>query len=304
MDRPSPGFLFADAGFDVWFGNSRGSFHSLGHVKWNSASDPQYWQFTWQHMADYDIPAMIPFVLQQTKQNKLTYVGHSQGTLQMFAHLADDPSFMKFLNVFIALAPVGTVRHLDISFFGILKEIPLMKALEDRGVYEFLPNPKHNLVFYEVCHSFGAVCDGIIGFFADVQVGSDNLEMIPTIMAHEPGGTSTLNMQHWQQMTNYWSSKVQKFDYGSEANLANYGQTLPPHYDFSKIPGPIALFTGSDDKLADPKDVSWLESILPSQSISFKANFPSFGHATFIWGNLTSMQYMQQVINLAKNYKS
>ena len=303
MDRPSPGFLFADAGFDVWFGNSRGSFHSLGHTKWDCRTDPQYWQFTWQHMADYDVPAMIPFVLQQTKQAQLTYVGHSQGTLQMFAHLASEPSFMKNLNLFIALAPVGTVRHLDITLFSLLKEVPLMKALEDRGVYEFLPNPQHNLEFYEVCHTFGAVCDDIIGFFADVQVQSDNLEMIPTILSHEPGGTSTLNMQHWQQMTNYWTYKVQKFDFGSVGNLANYGTSSPPAYDFSKVPGPIALFTGNDDKLADPTDVKWLESVLPSASVEFKTQLQGFGHATFIWGNSTSMLYFQQVIDLANKYK-
>ena len=79
MNQPCPAFLFADAGYDVWLGNSRGSYHSLGHIKWNYNTDPQYWQFTWQHMADYDIPAVIPFVLQYTKLAKLAYVGHSQG---------------------------------------------------------------------------------------------------------------------------------------------------------------------------------------------------------------------------------
>ena len=304
MNKPAPGFLFADAGYDVWFGNSRGSFHSLGHTKWNSKTDPQYWQFTWQHMADFDIPAVIPYVLKQTNQAKLTYVGHSQGTLQMFSHLSNNPSFMNNLNIFIALAPIGTVRHLEITLFAILKQIPLMKALEDNGVYEFLPNPSDNLLFYEVCHTFGSACDEIIGFFADMQVQSDNLEQFPTIMAHEPGGTSTLNMQHWQQMTDYFSNKVQKFDYGSTGNMANYGQSTPPIYDFSKVPGPIALFTGTDDRLGDPKDEVWLEATIPSKSVVYKTELQGFGHLTFLWGNSTSMNYFQQVLNLANQYKT
>lgn len=302
MNEPAPAFMFADAGYDVWLGNSRGSYHSLGHIKYNYKTDKQYWQFTWQDMADYDIPAVIPFVLKFTNQAKLAYVGHSQGTLQMFAHLSGNQSFMDNLSIFIALAPVGTVRHLEIDFFRLVKEIPLMKALEDLGIYEFLPNHHENLLFYEVCYRFGIVCDGIIGFFTDMKVSMDNEERFPVIFAHETGGTSTLNMEHWQQMTDYLSNKVQKFNYGTEGNLANYGTRDPPQYDFSKIPGPIALFTGNDDRLADVTDVKWLESVLPSSSVVFNVQENGFGHLTFLWAK--DMSYFQQVINLANSYKS
>lgn len=304
MNQPAPGFMFSDAGYDVWFGNSRGSFHSLGHTKWNYNKDPQYWQFTWQHMADYDIPAMIPFVLSYTKLSKLTYVGHSQGTLQMFAHLAASPSFMKSISIFIALAPVGTVRYLNIEMFNELKLIPLMKALEDNNVFQFLPNQQENLAFYEICHTFGSACDNILGFFTDMEVQNDNTARFPTILAHEPGGTSTLNMQHWQQMTNYLTYKVQKFDYGSQGNMANYGQSTPPVYDFSKIPGPIAIFSGNMDRLADTTDVAWLEKTIPASSVVYKTVENGFGHLTFVWGLPSLMtSYFQQVINLANQYK-
>ena len=304
MDIPSPGFILSDAGFDVWFGNSRGSYHSLGHTTLNFKTDPEYWQFTWQHMADYDIPSAILFVLQKTTHSKLTYIGHSQGTLQMFAHLSSNPSFISNLNIFIALAPVGTVRHMEIPFFSILDKFPLIKALEDQGIYEFLPNTHSNLEYYEVCHTFGKVCDDLLWLFADIQVENDNLERFPTIIAHEPGGTSTLNTLHWQQMTNYWTSKVQKFDYGHVGNMANYGQSSPPLYDYSQIEGPIALFSGNADRLADVKDVQWLESVLPEKSVVFNKQLNGFGHATFIWGNAQSMEYFQEVIQLINQYSS
>lgn len=302
-NQPCQGFMFSDAGYDVWFGNSRGSYHSLGHVKWNYTTDPQYWQFTWQHMADYDIPSSISFVLQSTKQQKLTYIGHSQGTLIMFAHLASNPSFINNLNIFIALAPVGSVRHMGVPMFEVLKEFPLMKALEDVGVYEFLPNHHENLLFYEVCYRTGLACEDIINFFAGVQVESDNTERFPIIMAHEPGGTSTLNMEHWQQMTDYFLYKVQKFNYGKEGNLANYGQTEAPIYDMSKIPGPIAIFSGDLDRLADPTDVKWLESAIPKSSVVFNTVENNFGHQTFLWGNATAMEYFNTVIQVANQYK-
>ena len=302
MDIPAPAFLFSDAGFDVWLGNSRGSYHSLGHVKYNYNTDPQYWQFTWQHMADFDIPAVIPYVLKATNQKKLAYVGHSQGTLQMFAHLSDNPSFIDNISIFIALAPIGTVRHLEIRFFKILREVPILRALEDAGVYEFLPNHHENLLFYEVCYKFGPVCDDLIGFLADIQVSADNTARFPTILAHEPGGTSTLNMEHWQQMTDYLTYKVQRFDYGTTGNLANYGTKTPPAYDFSKVPGPVALFIGNDDRLSDPTDDAWLVKTLPKQSVVNITELPTFGHLTFVWG--IDMSYIQKVISLANQYQT
>jgi pimeloyl-ACP methyl ester carboxylesterase len=301
MNEPSPGFMFADSGFDVWFGNSRGSYHSLNHVKYTT-KDPQYWQFTWQHMADYDIPAVIPFVLKYTNLQKLTYVGHSQGTLQMFAHLSTVPSFINNINIFIALAPIGTVRYIDVTLFNILKLIPLFSALEAAGVYDFLPNLQTNLLFYETCYYFGIICDDVIGYFADMQVDADNLERFPTILSHEPGGTSTLNMEHWQQMTNYLTNKVQKYDYGATGNLANYGTKDAPQYDFTKIPGPIALFTGKEDRLGDVTDEEWLEKTIPSASVVYKVEEPTFGHLTFLWGK--DMSYFNTVIALANQYKT
>ena len=301
MDIPAPAFLFSDAGFDVWLGNSRGSYHSLGHVKYNYNTDPQYWQFTWQHMADFDIPAVIPYVLKATNQKKLAYVGHSQGTLQMFAHLSDNPSFIDNLSIFIALAPIGTVRYLDITMFNVLKEVPLLKALENAGVYQFLPNKQENLLFYSICYTFGPACDSIVGFFADMEVSADNTARLPTILAHEPGGTSTLNMEHWQQMTDYLTYKVQRFDYGTTGNLANYGTKTPPAYDFSKVPGPVALFIGNDDRLSDPTDDAWLVKTLPKQSVVNITELPTFGHLTFVWG--IDMSYIQKVISLANQYQ-
>jgi hypothetical protein len=36
-------------------------------------------------MAAYDLPAMINFVAQSTNTSSIGYVGHSEGTIQMFA---------------------------------------------------------------------------------------------------------------------------------------------------------------------------------------------------------------------------
>lgn len=81
----APAFMLANAGYDVWLGNSRGNKHSRKHLTLNPDKDKAFWEFTFQHMADIDLPEMFDFIYSKTFQ-KMYYLGHSQGTLIM--HIA------------------------------------------------------------------------------------------------------------------------------------------------------------------------------------------------------------------------
>jgi len=45
---------------------------------------------SWDEMANYDLPALLNYVLNVTSHEKLFYVGHSQGALIAFARLSHD----------------------------------------------------------------------------------------------------------------------------------------------------------------------------------------------------------------------
>lgn len=60
-------------------------------------------------MAAYDIPAIIDYVRMITHQSKVPYIGHSQGTIQMFAALTTIPTLAPKLKVFIGFGPVAYV---------------------------------------------------------------------------------------------------------------------------------------------------------------------------------------------------
>lgn len=58
-------------------------------------------------MAKYDLPAAFEYIHQKT-QKKIHYIGHSQGTMIMFAALADkNPIIKQYLASYIALGPVA-----------------------------------------------------------------------------------------------------------------------------------------------------------------------------------------------------
>ncbi|KAL0616112.1 Lysosomal acid lipase/cholesteryl ester hydrolase, partial [Plecturocebus cupreus] len=108
LANSSLGFILADAGFDVWMGNSRGNTWSRRH-KTLSVSQDEFWAFSYDEMAKYDLPASISFILNKTGQEQVYYVGHSQGTTIGFIAFSQIPELAKRIKMFFALAPVASV---------------------------------------------------------------------------------------------------------------------------------------------------------------------------------------------------
>lgn len=66
------GFELGKRGYDVWLANSRGNTYSRKHVKL-SPKQPQFWDYSFDQMIKYDLPASIDFICKTTKQSKLIY---------------------------------------------------------------------------------------------------------------------------------------------------------------------------------------------------------------------------------------
>ena len=61
----TPAFVLANAGYDVWLANNRGTRFGTAHVSLDTKSE-EYWNFNQEQMALYDLPANIDFVLKHT----------------------------------------------------------------------------------------------------------------------------------------------------------------------------------------------------------------------------------------------
>ena len=67
----------------MWLGNNRGNKYSRRHTKlhpWRNRK--KFFDYSFPEMAIYDMTSFIDYVLKETKQPKLFYAGHSQGTTQ------------------------------------------------------------------------------------------------------------------------------------------------------------------------------------------------------------------------------
>ncbi|KAF8151739.1 Alpha/Beta hydrolase protein [Crassisporium funariophilum] len=117
-------FVLVDHGYDVWLGNNRGNKYSRTHIK-KKAKSEEFWDFSINDFARYDIPNSIDFVLNLTKASKLSYIGFSQGSAQAFAALSMQPELNDKLDVFIALAPIMRPTGYYLSYFDkALKKDP------------------------------------------------------------------------------------------------------------------------------------------------------------------------------------
>ena len=87
-------YILCDLGLDVWILNNRGNRFSIGHefLK-NLKNNRVFWDFSFDEIAKYDVPANVLYIKSVTMCEKVVYIGHSQGTTQLFAHLTLNPEF-------------------------------------------------------------------------------------------------------------------------------------------------------------------------------------------------------------------
>jgi len=86
LPQLSAGFVFADAGFDVFLGNFRGSLYGRKHDLWDTTTH-FFWQFSLTDMALKDLPALLQTTKEAAKferNDKFYFIGHSTGATAAF----------------------------------------------------------------------------------------------------------------------------------------------------------------------------------------------------------------------------
>eukprot|EP01120_Amphizonella_sp_Union-15-10_P013201 TRINITY_DN609_c0_g1_i4.p1 TRINITY_DN609_c0_g1~~TRINITY_DN609_c0_g1_i4.p1 ORF type:complete len:389 (+),score=56.47 TRINITY_DN609_c0_g1_i4:81-1247(+) len=291
-------YILADLGYDVWLGNNRGNGVSMTNINY-TPDQAEFWDFSWDEMALYDFPSQINYVLRVTGQSKLSYVGHSEGTIQAFAGLIHDNSLADKIKVYIALAPVAYVTNVEVAILRTLAALDAVLIFEVLGIREFsLPLAIEKFV-PDICKIDPSLCDFVLkiltGPFAYL-----NESRSAYYLTYEPNPTSVKNIIHWSQGVR--TRTYQMFDYGTVGNLKHYNQATPPQYKIGNFPAklPLALFTGGQDYLADPADVQTLINDLPTTP--YVHNQPTYGHLDPLFGYHADVDIYPRVVTLLAQY--
>ncbi|NXH16817.1 LICH hydrolase, partial [Bucco capensis] len=297
LPNNSLGFILADAGYDVWMGNSRGSTWSLKH-KTLKTCQKEFWQYSFDEIGKYDIPAELYFIMNKTGQKDVYYVGHSEASTTGFIAFSTYPELARRVKLFFALGPVATVTHAcsPLVTFTRLPQSLMRLLLGCKGVLHQNELLKGPLTLF--CRSLGKVCGSIFSYLAGGRIQNLNTSRTDTYAAHYPAGTSVQNAIHWHQVI--YADQFQAYDYGSKENMKKYNQSTPPVYKIEKISTPIAVWSGGRDKFADPKDIARLLSRITN--LIYHEHFPAWGHLDFIWGLDAAEKMYQKIIELIKKH--
>jgi len=286
-DHGGPGFRLAEQGYDVWLGNFRGNSYSRGHVSLNADTDNEYWQFTWDEMAKYDLPAQLNYVLEHTGKEKIYYIGHSMGTTTYMAMNSKDQSWADKVELAVLLAPIAYVEHMSspikylVPFLGFIDWI-----VEHLGIGEFLPsNWLMDFIAAYVCDdgsSLEFVCENIVFLLCGYDEPQMNATMMSTVASHIPAGTSSYTIIHYAQEIK--SGNFEGMDWGDDdRNMQHHGSTTPPTYNLKDVNTKVALFWGDNDWLAQPEDLLKIFSQVPNIVENYQVPWEGWNHFDFLY---------------------
>jgi len=279
-----------DEGYTLYLPYIRGTQFSRSHLDYDSSLNSDYWDFSFDQMAQYDLPSIVNYAKQRDEVEKVYYIGHSQGTLIYFLSYMNNPEFLeKNIEKFIAL---GTVPNVNNAPHVLIKLFEKSKILNILPFKNFLTFPKDiGQIFVPFCTSKAKIlCNSILSFaFSGAkETGRIDYERLgKNIYLYEPGGTSVQNMKHWIQI--YTAKKLQKYDYGSKSeNKKHYGTEKPPVYDldkFKKYSIPSLMTISDADPFSNPQDVLEFINNIEDKNVVNLLSLSNYNHIDYFWAD-------------------
>ncbi|TGJ82631.1 hypothetical protein E0Z10_g6133 [Xylaria hypoxylon] len=291
-------FVLVEHGFDVWLGNNRGNKYSKKSIKC-SPNSTEFWNFSIDEFAFYDIPDSIQYILDATKQPSLSYIGFSQGSAQAFASLAVNPKLNDQVNVFIALAPAMSVPGLHNGIVdALIKASPQVlfllfgrrSILSSATTWQSILYPPIFIKLIDIGNNF------LFGWKSKNMSFSQKLAAYPHLYSF----TSTKSVVHWFQIIR--NKSFQMFDDDIQTALGM--NTLNKYTKVAKYPTrnirtPIVIVYGGSDSLVD---IKVMLKELPKRTVA--TEIPHYEHLDFLWARDTDTQVFRHVFDALDNFTS
>ncbi|XP_043465860.1 lipase 1-like [Leptopilina heterotoma] len=296
-------YILADNGYDVWLGNHRGNRFSRKHKTLVSYGF-KFWNFSFHEIGLYDHPAMIDFILKETKEKRLFHVCHSEGCTELFVMASLRPEYNQKIKLSVNLSPSVLYGHAPLTlrsvfmFSYLLQEVfgrlGYIKVLDKNFVTTLITRLvcKRGSFTQYICYIIVSLIHGFDWFATDTNLLSQYLEVYPA-------GTSVKEIIHYGFLY-FYPGTFRQFDYGDCRNREIYNSTMPPEYPLRKATLPVAVFYGENDNLGPVKDVRQFSKMIPN--VIEGTYLKSFNHlGYFLRADIKKLVY-NRILQLFTNH--
>ncbi|KAI5638517.1 alpha/beta hydrolase fold domain-containing protein [Phthorimaea operculella] len=301
--------LLADRGYDVWVLSNRGTTQeSQRHVRYTLPADAdQYWDYSWDEMGRYDLPATIDFILKETGKSKLKYIGYSQGTTIFYVMASERPEYADKISLMVSLASFTWIPNVISPLFRFAEAFSgTLDVLRTKfGLNKFNgTSPLLNFLTKRICGTAELaviVCSTTTFSLVGFDYAQVNATQMPVIFGHYPSTLSIKQLIHFGQLVK--SGKFRRYDYGLDRNMAVYGSEQPPDYPLANITTPVALFySRANDWASVYEDVLILKNNLQNVVEFYEVPFDKWAHLDYIWAKDVKALVYDKLLELIQKY--
>ncbi|XP_061708432.1 lipase 3-like [Cydia pomonella] len=248
-------FILQDLGYDVWLANVRGTKYGRRHLYLESETDEstQFFDYSYDEIGFYDIAVIVDYVLNDTRKEKVHYIGHSLGGTAFLVLNTIKPEFNNKFETAHLMAPIGYQNYFPNTNFT--KEVDHFKEIfEDlikSGKAEIFPPVKDDSKNFSVDECLGDkkyqnICEALkINELMGLEKYSNSKD--------KTRGGSIKLLAHLAQNIKY--KTFNRWDYGEEENMNHYKIKQTPIYNISHITAPTMIVYSLNDEFVSPKDI-------------------------------------------------
>ncbi|KAF7158985.1 hypothetical protein CNMCM6106_005939 [Aspergillus hiratsukae] len=291
-------FQLVERGYDVWLGNNRGNKYSKKSIH-HSPLSTQFWTFSMDEFAFYDIPDSISYILDVTGQASLSYIGFSQGTAQAFATLSIHPLLNQKVDVFVALAPAMAPSGLRNRIVdSLMKASPYFLFLLFGRRSILSSTPMWQTILYPPI--FVRIIDASLSILFGWE--GKNISRYQKLAGylHLYSFTSTKSVVHWFQIMRHRTFQMYDDEIHAPFSVvASQRFYKPVKYPTRNIKTPVVLLYGGSDSLID---IGAMSRELPRGTVA--KSIPSYEHLDFLWARDVDQQVFGHVFEALERYGS
>lgn len=182
----------------------------------------QFWSFSLDEIGYYDVPASIDYVLNETGETKVHYIGHSQGTTAFFIMASEKPEYQNKIQTMHAMAPAVFLTNMISPLMRMVTRAitPLYVRFKWSKQYPFHSInlllkyfqyakkvfPVHYIyplkIQQKMCRDIGpvkAICLKMLNYLMGPTDQTNN-RLVPIFFSHLPTGAGTTQLIHFGQV--------------------------------------------------------------------------------------------------------